>query len=99
TRITVNGNEYLMSSSAGGGGQTGEVLWAFTVKNMAKRPAKNMSSVDSQMIVPTLTMLGRFHVWTRWPIVGAAVVTRRIIACCHHAGRMGSTVGSVTRSV
>jgi hypothetical protein len=29
---------------------------------MAKRPAKNMSSLDSQMIVPTLTMLGRFSV-------------------------------------
>src|ERR1700710_2085341 len=29
------------------------------VKYMANRPAKNMSSLDSQTIVPTLTMLGR----------------------------------------
>ena len=32
---------------------------ARTVKYIANRPAKNISSLDSQMIVPTLTMLGR----------------------------------------
>src|SRR4051812_36916652 len=32
---------------------------------MPNRPAKNISSLDSQMIVPTLTMLGRFNVWIR----------------------------------
>jgi hypothetical protein len=30
---------------------------------MAKRPAKNISSLDSQMIVPTLTTLGRLREW------------------------------------
>ncbi len=29
------------------------------VKYIANRPAKNMSSLDSHTIVPTLTMLGR----------------------------------------
>ena len=32
---------------------------ARTVKYIANRPAKNISSLDSQTIVPTLTMLGR----------------------------------------
>jgi hypothetical protein len=31
---------------------------------MANRPAKNMSSLDSHTIVPTLTMLGRVSEWT-----------------------------------
>ena len=30
-----------------------------TVKYIANRPAKNISSLDSQTIVPTLTMFGR----------------------------------------
>ena len=89
TRMMVNGNEYFRSISAGGGGHTGDVLWAFTVKNIAKRPAKNISSLDSQMMVPTLTMFGRFSECTRWPIEGVAVVTRRIIACGKRACRAG----------
>jgi hypothetical protein len=32
---------------------------------MANRPAKNMSSLDSHTMVPTLTMFGRFSEWTR----------------------------------
>jgi len=42
------------------------------VKNMAKSPAKNISSLDSHTMVPTLTMLGRFSECTRWLIEGAA---------------------------
>ena len=34
-------------------------LTARIVKYAAKRAAKNISSLESQMIVPTLTMLGR----------------------------------------
>jgi hypothetical protein len=30
------------------------------VKYMAKRPAKNINSLESQTMVPTLTMFGRF---------------------------------------
>jgi hypothetical protein len=46
-------------------GGHGPVLCAFTVKNIANRPAKNISSLDSHTIVPTLTMLGRFSECTR----------------------------------
>src|SRR5437764_7037437 len=80
TKMIVNGSEYGMSTSAGGGGHSGEEFWAFTVKNMANRPAKNISSLDSQTIVPTLTMLGLFSECTRWLKKGAAVVTRRMMA-------------------
>jgi hypothetical protein len=31
------------------------------VKYIAKRPAKNISSLESHTIVPTLTMFGRFR--------------------------------------
>jgi hypothetical protein len=41
------------------GGQWPAPCTAFVVKYIAKRAAKNMSSLDSQTIVPTLTMLGR----------------------------------------
>ena len=53
-------------------GGHGPSCCAFTVKNIANRPAKNISSLDSQTIVPTLTMLGRFSECTRWLIEGAA---------------------------
>ncbi|GAA2826383.1 hypothetical protein GCM10010452_63390 [Crossiella cryophila] len=66
------------------------MFWAFTVKNMAKRPAKNISSLDSQTMVPTLTMFGRFSECTRWPMEGAAVVTRRIMSCGSNARWAGS---------
>ena len=38
---------------------------ARAVKYMANRPAKNISSLESQMIVPTLTMFGRVRECTR----------------------------------
>jgi hypothetical protein len=63
-----------MSSSVGGGGH-GPTFWARTVKYTANSPAKNISSLDSQMMVPMLTMFGRFNEWIRALMVGAAVVT------------------------
>ena len=63
----------------GGGGQWSVSFCALTVKNMAKRPAKNISSLASQTIVPTLTMFGRFSECTRWLMEGAAVVTRALL--------------------
>jgi hypothetical protein len=42
---------------------------------MPNRPAKNISSLDSQTMVPTLTRFGRFSEWIRALMVGAAVVT------------------------
>src|SRR5882757_9274372 len=35
-----------------------------TVKYIANSPAKNISSLESQTMVPTLTMLGRVSEWT-----------------------------------
>jgi hypothetical protein len=42
------------------------------VKYIANRPAKNISSLDSHTMVPTLTMLGRFSECTRWLMEGPA---------------------------
>ncbi|GAA4388417.1 hypothetical protein GCM10023147_13980 [Tsukamurella soli] len=78
----VGGNAYVRLSSVGSGGQPLAPAPARATKYMAKSPAKNMSSLDNQTIVPTLTMLGRFSECTRWVIpvaeVGAALVTRQV---------------------
>jgi len=44
------------------GGGRGQLppAWERAVKYIANNPAKNMSSLESQTMVPTLTMLGRF---------------------------------------
>ena len=76
--MIVTTSAYGLFSSVVGGGQLPVAFYAFTVKNMAKRPAKNISSLDSQMMVPTLTMFGRFSECTRWLMEGAAVVTRAL---------------------
>ncbi|GAA3691891.1 hypothetical protein GCM10022238_05660 [Gordonia hankookensis] len=63
----------------GSGGQPIDEL-ARATKYIAKSPAKNMSSLDSHTIVPTLTMLGRFSECTREvmavPEVPTALVTK-----------------------
>src|SRR3954449_2684849 len=53
-----------MFSSVGSGGHPW-VARARAVKYMANRPAKNISSLASQTIVPTLTMFGRVRECTR----------------------------------
>src|SRR4051794_24768457 len=53
---------YGTSSSVGGGGHS-PTFWARATKYMAKRLAKNISSLDSQMIVPTRTPWGRLRGW------------------------------------
>src|SRR5690349_8261390 len=68
---------------------------ALMVKNMANGPAKNMSSLDSQMMVPTLTMLGLFSVCMRWLIECAPAVTRRIMSCDNAPRPIGSTARRV----
>src|SRR3954453_6526891 len=72
-----------MFSSVGAGGQPW-VDRARAVKYMANRPAKNISSLESQMIVPTLTMFGRVKECTRDVskvlLATGAVVTRVIMA-------------------
>ena len=81
TRIVVLTEANGTSSSA--------VFWAQSssetariVKYDANSAAKNISSLESQMIVPTLTMLGRS--WCPWSreagIVAAAVATGVIMA-------------------
>ncbi|GLW32426.1 hypothetical protein Areg01_53640 [Actinoplanes regularis] len=42
-------------------------------KYMANNAAKNMSSLESQTMVPTLTMLGRVSEWIRLLSMAAAV--------------------------
>ena len=58
------------------------------VKYDANRAAKNISSLDSQMIVPTLTMLGRS--WCPWSreagIVVEAVATGAIMSRARRDG-------------
>jgi hypothetical protein len=60
------------------------VARARAVKYMANSPAKNISSLESQMIVPTLTMFGRVKECTRDVskvlLATGAVVTGLIMA-------------------
>src|SRR5690242_1297047 len=95
-RMIVNQTDQPQTSSSAGGGGHSPGVCAFTVKNMAKRPAKNISSLDSQTMVPTLTMFGRFSECTRWLMLGAAVVTRRIMSCEPRPGLVGSRIVWVT---
>src|SRR3954454_4961411 len=57
TRTIVNGAAVLRSRTTPGAGQCGS-LTDRTVKYMANSAAKNMSSLESQTMVPTLTTLG-----------------------------------------
>jgi hypothetical protein len=62
---------------------------------MANSPAKNMSSLESHTIVPTLTMFGLFSECTRALMVGDAVVTNRIMSSPRAPPPIGSTAGRV----
>src|SRR4051812_50209024 len=81
--MTVKTVAYGRFSSVGGGGHS-PVARARAVKYMANRPAKNISSLESQMIVPTLTMFGLVRECTREVskvlLATGAVVTRLIMA-------------------
>src|SRR5882757_6372694 len=69
-----------------------------TVKYIANSPAKNISSLDSQTIVPTLTRFGRVSECTRLDSKRGALavdVTVRIIAVSVPGGVGG--VGRVAR--
>src|SRR6476620_6062156 len=63
-RMAVTGTASFMLSSVGSGGQFPSA-WARAVKYIANRPAKNINSLDSQTMVPTLTRFGRVSEWTR----------------------------------
>src|SRR3982750_1407385 len=81
--MTVKTVAYGRFSSVGSGGHP-SVARARAVKYMANRPAKNISSLASQMIVPTLTMFGRVRECTREVskvlLATGAVVTGIIMA-------------------
>src|SRR6476661_4496052 len=105
TRISVKVTAYGMFSSVGAGGQPW-VARARAVKYMAKSPAKNISSLASQMIVPTLTMLGRVRECTREVskalLATGAVVTGLIMASGRGRhdrgwdGRGGKVISSIS---
>src|SRR5919199_1119720 len=92
--MIVTTRAYGMFSSVGGCGQP-TVERARAVKYMANSPAKNMSSLESQMIVPTLTMFGRVRECTRVvskvPLATGAVVTMVIMASGHGRHDLGWT--------
>jgi len=48
-------------------------------KYIANSAAKNMSSLESHTIVPTLTMLGRVREWIRLLSIAGAAVTRSLL--------------------
>src|SRR3954452_16963023 len=93
-----------MFSSVGAGGHPWGAR-ARAVKYMANRPAKNISSLDSQMIVPTLTIFGRVRECTREVskvlLATGAVVTGVIMASAggrHDRGcdgRGGKVISSI----
>src|SRR6516164_11188871 len=68
-----------------------------TVKYIANRPAKNISSLESQTMVPTLTMFGRFSECTRdviaVPEVPTALVTSASMTLCSCRTLPGAAIG------
>src|SRR3954469_8745971 len=85
---------YGRFSSVGGGGHPWEDL-ARAVKYMGNNPAKNISSLGTQIILRTLTMFGRVRECTREVskvlLATGAVVTRLIMA----SGRDGHDCGAL----
>jgi hypothetical protein len=82
---SVTGTAWKRFNSVGGGGQL-PPDWDRAVKYIANSPAKNINSLDSHTMVPTLTMFGRFSECTRdviaVPEVPTALVTRRSMTLC-----------------
>jgi hypothetical protein len=56
---------------------------------MAKSAAKNISSLESQTIVPTATALGRVILWcAAWLDIGP-IIPEKLLAVCLEPARMG----------
>src|SRR5215212_5966303 len=89
--MVVKTSAYGRLSSVGSGGHP-SVARARAVKYMANSPAKNISSLESQMIVPTLTMFGRVSECTREVskvlLATGAVVTGVIMASARGRRRL-----------
>src|SRR4051794_41980306 len=92
--MIVKTSAYGRFSSVGSGGHP-LVARARAVKYMANSPAKNISSLESQMIVPTLTMFGRVRECTREvskvPLATGAAVT----GSSWHRHRVVTTAGAM----
>src|SRR6187431_1699184 len=74
TRITVNTVAYgMLSTSVRSAHNWGAA--ARIEKYMANNAAKNMSSLESHTMVPTLTMFGRVSEWIRLVSMAEAAVT------------------------
>ncbi|GAA5184058.1 hypothetical protein GCM10023322_24690 [Rugosimonospora acidiphila] len=58
-------------------------------KYIANKAAKNMSSLESQTIVPTLTMLGLVREWIRLFSIAEAAVTRSLLPPSRNGSRPG----------
>src|SRR5437764_5599587 len=81
-RTIVNGAAVLRSRTTPFAGQTGSLIDRI-VKYIANSEAKNMSSLDSQTIVPTLTTLGRVREpWDGTLSRAVAEATAGILAGC-----------------
>ncbi len=78
TRITVNVVAYGMFSTSVCFSHCSGAA-ARMEKYIANSAAKNMSSLESHTIVPTLTMLGRVREWIRLLSMAGAAVTRSLL--------------------
>ena len=78
---SVTGTAWTRFSSVGGGGHLPPACER-AVKYIANSPAKNISSLESHTMVPTLTIFGRFSECTRdviaVPEVPTALVTTQV---------------------
>src|SRR5204863_6085410 len=92
TRMTVKTSAYGISRCSV---CSGHMVWPGTDARMAKyianRAAKNISSLESQTIVPTLTMLGLVREWIRLFSIAEAAVTRSLLPVNEIAMRRGGT--------
>src|SRR5690606_7342341 len=88
TRMRVNGSENATFSSGCFSAHSSGAA-ARVDKNIANRPAKNMSSLESHTIVPTLVMFGRLSECI-WLLARAgAAVTRSLSLPAVPKGRGG----------
>src|SRR5438309_12044736 len=96
--MTVKNVAYGRFSSVGAGGHPWRAR-ARAVKYMANRPAKNISSLESQMIVPTLTMFGRVSECTR-EVSKVLLATGAVVTgSSWHRHSLPTTAGAVVRRV
>src|SRR3954470_7525854 len=93
TRMIVNGAAVLRSRTTPGAGQVGSLIER-TVKYIANSAAKNISSLESPTIVPTLTTFGRI----REPCDGT--LSKAVaVATAHILSGAGPRAGATPREI